>query len=160
MASSQPNLAALRSAGAAGLHLHIEEDVCPVCEQPIPHDRADAIAARLESLEREQQAEIAGKLETQFAAEKVALLGKAAREAAERVSAAREEARVAAEAESKAKVESAERARQEAEAAVAQIKADAVTKEEAIHADAQRVAEEAAEAKIATAEAEKAAAAE
>ena len=160
MASSQPNLTALRSAGAAGLHLHIEADVCPVCEQPIPHDRVDTIAVRLELLEREQQAEIAAKLETQFAAEKAALLDQTAREAAERVRAAREEARVAAEAESKAKVESAERAKQKAEAAVAQVKAEAATKEEAIRADAQRVAQEAAQAKIATAEAEKAAAAE
>ena len=33
-------------------HLHILEETCPVCDQPIPNDRADEVRARAEEQER------------------------------------------------------------------------------------------------------------
>jgi hypothetical protein len=168
MASSQPSLVS-RPAIGAGANVHISEDLCPVCEQPIPHDRADAIAARLQSLEQEQAAAITARLEQKFAAETNT-----------KVAAARDEARSLAQAEARAAVATAEQAKkeaeaqsakaegerislqaqldhakQESEAVIARVKADAASREETVRAEARQAADQAAQEMIAAAVAKK-----
>ncbi len=173
-------------------HLHLADDVCPLCDQPIPHDRADEIAERLEAREREQSAAISARLQQRFETEKADALQRVRLEAAEKIAAAREEARHAAEAQYKTQIDQAEQARaaahealrsktEEGEAAKAsaeaaqaalrsqldevkrdsqatleKVKAEAVENEAAIRAEAARIANELAAAKIAEAEGRKA----
>lgn len=110
------------------------DDLCPLCEQPIPHDRAHELAERLRSRETERAAEIAAELQAQFVAEKAEVLRLAESEALEKVEQARSEAKLAAEAEATTKIASAERLQREAaealqaktdEAALAKANADA-----------------------------------
>lgn len=107
-------------------HLHVLGNVCPLCDQPIPHDRFDEIKARIESRERDHVNDIARAFEAQFADEKAKL-----------EAAAKLEAEIAA----KAKVDAAEHSRRTAELALEQAKADAITKEAEIRADATRTAQ-------------------
>src|SRR5437762_2114382 len=91
---------------SAATHLHLADEVCPLCEQPIPHDRFDEIKERIEARDQERSAEIADRLRDQFAREKAQLLEKAQQDAAaaleqerhstaEKVTTARDEARQA-----------------------------------------------------------------
>jgi len=173
-------------------HLHLAGDVCPLCDQPIPHDRADEIAERLEAREREQFTAISARLQERFETEKAEALERARLEAAEKIAAAREEARLAAEAQSKTQIDQAEQARaaaqealrlkteeaeaaragaeaaqavlrgqleevkRDSEAALEKVKAEAAANEAAIRTEAARVANEAAAARIAEAEGQKA----
>ena len=164
-------------------HLHLVDDVCPLCDQPIPHDRAHEIAERLEAQEREQSVAISARLQERFETEKAEALERARLEAAAKVTAAREEARLAAvsqidEAEQArvaaqeallSKTEAAEaaqaalrgeleRVKRDSQAALEKIEAEATANEATICAEAARVANEAAAAKIAEAEGQKAAA--
>src|SRR5260370_41748024 len=77
-------------------HLHPVDDVCPVCEQPIPHDRADEIAERLQAREQAQSATITARLQERFDTEKTEALERARRAAAQESTAARDQARLAA----------------------------------------------------------------
>ncbi|HEY0414154.1 MAG TPA: DUF2130 domain-containing protein [Allosphingosinicella sp.] len=154
-------------------HLHAQGDTCPLCEQPIPDDRAEEVANRLEALERDRTAEISARLEARFAADKAEALAAAEQQAAAQIAAARETVR----AEAKEAVAAADRARQEAETdkakadadraglqarldeareaaetAVAAVKAEAAAKEEEIRAEAKRAADEAARIRISEAE--------
>ncbi len=99
-------------------HLHLADDVCPLCDQPIPHDRADEIAERLDAREREQSVAISARLQERFEIEKAEALERARLEAAEKVTGAREEARLAAEAQSKAQIDQAEQGRVAAQEAL------------------------------------------
>lgn len=92
-------------------HLHPVDDVCPVCEQSIPHDRADEIAERLEAREREQSAAITSQLQERFDTEKAEALERARLEADQKIDTARQEARLTAEAQAKTLIDSAEAAR-------------------------------------------------
>jgi hypothetical protein len=106
---------------------HVAEEVCPWCEQPIPHDKFDEIQQRIEAKEKARVAGIERTLRDQFVREKAqaelsakaaieqarkegaialeqlkresaAAADKATREAATREAAAREQGKSAAEA--------------------------------------------------------------
>jgi hypothetical protein len=99
-------------------HLHPVDEVCPVCEQPIPSDRADEIAERLQSREKAQSAAITARLQERFDTEKTEVLERARLDADQKITEAREQARLAAELQSKAQVEAAEAARVAAQEAL------------------------------------------
>lgn len=104
-------------------HLHAAGDVCPLCDQPIPHDRFDEIKERIESRELTRSAEITA----QFAREKTeaveqvrqgaaAALAREREEAVARVATAWNEGRQAAEAAAHHQFMEAERANKDAQA--------------------------------------------
>ncbi len=97
---------------------HDAYEVCPLCEQPIPHDRLDEINGRIETREREREETIAQRLRDDFAVEKTRLLEAAKAEAADQVSKARNQATRTAEAAAEQKLADAAEARREAEAAL------------------------------------------
>ncbi len=111
-------------------HLHPVDDVCPVCEQPIPHDRADEIAERLQAREQAQSATITARLQEKFDTEKTEALERARLEADQKITEAREQARVAAELQLKAQVDAAEAARVAAQEALQTKTAEAATEKE------------------------------
>jgi hypothetical protein len=92
-------------------HLHPVGDVCPVCDQAIPHDRAEEIAERLQAREQAQSATITARLQEKFDTEKAEALERARLEADQKITEAREQARLAAELQLKAQVDAAEAAR-------------------------------------------------
>jgi hypothetical protein len=117
-------------------HLHPVDDVCPVCEQAIPSDRADEIAERLQAREQAQSAAITARLQERFDTEKTEVLQRARLDADQKIIEAREQARLAAELQSKAQVDAAEAARvaaqealqiKTAEAAIEKANAEAAT---------------------------------
>jgi hypothetical protein len=65
MASST---SALRSSAS---HIHVVGAPCPLCDQPIPNEKAQQVKARLEARERELSDAVAARLKEQFAAERV-----------------------------------------------------------------------------------------
>lgn len=89
--------------------LHGAEEVCPLCEQQIPHDQFDEIQARIETRQRKTSDEITARLQHQFALDKAAALEKAAKDADEKAALARTEAEAAAQ----KKIEAAEAAGRE-----------------------------------------------
>lgn len=119
-------------------HLHPVDDVCPVCEQAIPHDRADEVAERLQAREQAQSATITARLQEKFDTEKTEALERARLEADQKITEAREQARLAAELQSKAQVDAAEAARVAAQDAL-QIKTVEAATEKA-NAEAAKVA--------------------
>ncbi len=161
-------------------HLHPVDDVCPVCEQPIPHDRADEIAERLQAREQAQSATITARLQERFDTEKTEALERARLDADQKITEAREQARLAAELQSKAQVDVAEAARVAAQEALQTKTAEAAAEKEnteaakaalqgqleevhresaaAIEKEAARLATEAAASRLAEVETQKAAA--
>lgn len=119
-------------------HLHPVDDVCPVCEQAIPHDRADEVAERLQAREQAQSATITARLQEKFDTEKTEALERARLEADQKITEAREQARLAAELQSKALVDAAEAARVAAQDALQAKTVEAAT--EKADADAAKVA--------------------
>ena len=108
-------MAEIRSLQGAAAAAHDGEAACPTCEQAIPRELSEAIAARIAAREREQQQ----RMDEQISRAKAEL------EAASRaeIAAAREAARIAAEAQIQARVGALEEARRAAEAEVAALKA-------------------------------------
>ncbi|MGF7170826.1 hypothetical protein FHS91_002514 [Sphingobium xanthum] len=163
MASANPSPMSGQMRPTIVPHTHpLDDDLCPTCEQPLPHDRAIEIRERLASRERERAAEISAKLEARFSAEKAEALQQAARDAELKVASARDEARSAAEAAAREKIDAAERAKADAATAqekaqteLADLKANAVAREAEIRAEAERTANTAAEAKVAEADAKR-----
>ena len=51
-------------------HIHATGESCPLCDEPIPHDRFDEIKARIETRQLARTAEITSRLQEQFAREK------------------------------------------------------------------------------------------
>ncbi|MBL8552895.1 MAG: hypothetical protein JNL41_01355 [Phenylobacterium sp.] len=168
-------------------HLHAVGDTCPLCEQAIPHDRADEIAERLEARERQQSEAITSRLSEAFALEKTEALEAARLETAQKVEVARQEAGAAVEARLKAQVEEAtqakatvqaaldakiqeadtaqtllrgelDRTKRESETAIEQLKREGAEREIAARNEATQAATTAAAAKIEAAEGEKLAA--
>lgn len=157
MASSNPFLNLNRAAPVS--HAHVDDEVCPLCEQPIPHDQFDEINERIEARERERSAEIGAKLQGQFDQEKARLLANAEQEAAAKAASARAEERERAQATIREKLAEAEQTNRETqetlrsqiadtEAAIAKLKEDAVANETEIRAAATREAEATAQKKI------------
>jgi hypothetical protein len=99
-------------------HPHPADDVCPVCEQSIPHDRAVEVAERLQTREKAQSATITARLQEKFDSEKAEALEHARQDADRKIVEAQERARLAAELESKNRVEGAEAARVAAQEAL------------------------------------------
>lgn len=102
------------------LHIHSTSESCPVCDQPIPHDRFDEFKARIEARQSAHTAEIASRLQDQFALEKASALEQARREASAtltaQVASAREEERRTAEVAAHEKLAEAARVNEEARA--------------------------------------------
>jgi hypothetical protein len=119
-------------------HLHPVDDVCPVCEQAIPHDRADEVAERLQARDQAQSATVTARLQEKFDTEKAEALERARLEADQKITEAREQARLAAELQSKARVDAAEAARVAAQDALQAKTVEAAT--EKADADAAKVA--------------------
>ena len=65
MASSQP---ALRLSQP---HTHVAGLQCPVCDQPIPNEKADLVKARMEARERAAAEAVSARMKEQFASERV-----------------------------------------------------------------------------------------
>ena len=109
-----------RSALRSGaLHLHLSGESCPVCDQPIPHDRFDEIKARIEARQSAKAAAITSQLQEQFAREKADAVEFARQEAAAgldaQVARVREDERRAAETAANEKLAEAARSNQEAQ---------------------------------------------
>lgn len=104
---------ALRSSTS---HIHLVGSQCPLCDQPIPNEKAQQVQARLEAKEREVSDAVAARLREQFAAERVQIeaTGRASVEQANRDNAAKLEA---------VKAESSKREADAAEASRLQIEA-------------------------------------
>lgn len=109
-------------------HLHFDEDRCPLCEQPIPHEELDRIIAKA----REREAEMTARLQEQFARQ-----------------------RAQDEAKSKADLE---RVKQESETAFNKLRQESLARESAAREDGKALAEAALKAKLAEAESAKTAA--
>ncbi|WP_081726078.1 DUF2130 domain-containing protein [Mesorhizobium sp. L103C105A0] len=148
--------------GQAAPHLHFADEVCPTCDQPIPHDHYEEIKEKIELRQREQLAEIAGRLQElqeQHAREKAQALEQARQEAEARIAAAREDERRALEVVANERVSVAERAGKEAlgglqaklddaqaaqagaEAKIEKFKEEMADKEKTIRAEAMGAAE-------------------
>jgi hypothetical protein len=62
--------ASQQAASAARPHLHLAQENCPYCEQPIPNERAAQVHARAEAKEREVSETVTIRLTQMFALEK------------------------------------------------------------------------------------------
>jgi hypothetical protein len=51
-------------------HIHVAGEVCPWCEQPIPHEKFAEISGHIEARERERFSEVTARLREEFAREK------------------------------------------------------------------------------------------
>jgi len=88
-------------------HLHPVGDVCPTCDQPIPHDRAEEIARRIEEQEERKAAELTAMLQEKFDLQLAEAAERARLETEDKVTTARLQARTAAEAAAKAQIDAA-----------------------------------------------------
>jgi hypothetical protein len=121
-------------AGTSQGHVHISGPHCPVCEQPIPSERADQVRARIDARERHVSEAVSARLREQFTQERQKFEGDA-RDAVEKV-------------------------RRESATAVAAAREAALQKEAAIREEATTAAEAAARELIAQADLERRAALE
>lgn len=112
-------------------HLHAVGESCPLCEQPIPHDRYEEIKERIETRQREERLETEARYDERLAREKAEAVEEAraeARTALEREkqqfqvreAAAREEGRRGAEAAARETLEQLQTRLAEVEAGKAQ----------------------------------------
>jgi hypothetical protein len=158
-------------------HLHIANEVCPWCEQPIPHDKFSEISARIAEREGAHFAEMTTALKEQHARDKEALEVKAKAEldrirseiqqaadaAAQAKLAALAQEREASEVDLRAKIAQAEengasskaqleQMRQENAAALEKMRQDAAEREAAIRQESQAAAEAAMQERLAAVE--------
>jgi hypothetical protein len=54
-------------------HIHLKGEQCPVCDQPVPNEKAEQVRIRLEARDRELSDSVGARLKEQFAAERVQL---------------------------------------------------------------------------------------
>ena len=145
MAASNPALQSVPEP-----HIHALGETCPMCEQPIPNEKAREVRARAAAQQRSADDAASARANKQIAAEKERLeaeanarfeelrkqkdsaLETAAAESAARVEAARTEARKAAEAAHREQVANAVKAKDAAEASAAQKVAEAETQREQV----------------------------
>lgn len=107
------------SQSVASIHrLHPAGDVCPTCDQPIPHERAEEIARRLDEQEKRAAAELTAKLQERFDLQLTEVAERARFETEEKVGSARSEAKAAAELAAKAQIDAATAAGQAAKDAL------------------------------------------
>ncbi len=139
-------------------HLHLADDeVCPLCDQPIPHDRYDEIKARIDEREQARESEISARLGEQFERQKAqiveqaqhdtqAALERAAQESQEKITAAAEEARKLAETTAQERLTEAHRISQEAQTALQTQLQQAETQRGTLEAQIETVRRESASA--------------
>ena len=143
MATPEPALRSIREP-----HIHALGEICPMCDQPIPNDKAEEVRARMETQERSAALVANTRADQQIAAEKARIeaaagakleelrkekeeaLEKAAADAAARAEAALAEGRKAAEAALQDQVAGAQKAKADAEQAAAQKVAEAEAKKQ------------------------------
>lgn len=65
MASPQPSLRPSQP------HIHLKGALCPVCDQPIPNEKAEQVQARIEARDRAATEAVTLRMKEQFAAERV-----------------------------------------------------------------------------------------
>jgi hypothetical protein len=107
-------------------HLHIPETQCPVCDQPIPNEKAQQVRARMEARERQLTDVLTTRLKEQFAAERVQI-----------------------EANARASIEQANRENNaKLEREIAAIRSEAAQKEAAARAEGAKAGQAAAQAEI------------
>jgi hypothetical protein len=103
-------------------HIQGAGELCPTCDQPIPHDRFNEIKERIEARQSERETQITTRLLEEFGRQKTQAVEHARQEAAATVAAqiasAREEERQAAEAAAHQKLAEAERVNNDALAAL------------------------------------------
>ena len=122
----------LRSSTAP--HVHISDDVCPWCEQSIPHDKFEEITARFAAEEQERLALQERELKQQFALERTVADSKA-KDEIERVR--KETAGTVAQLQEAAKLATEDHARKlEAAAASGKAQAEAEAREKVVQAEA------------------------
>ncbi|MGE3829500.1 MAG: DUF2130 domain-containing protein [Parvibaculaceae bacterium] len=133
------------TAKPAAPRLFIADEVCPTCDQAIPHDHYDEIKERIELRQREKTAEIAARLQEQHALDKAQALEQARKEAEARIADARHQERVAVETAANERVAAAERAGAEALTALQSKLAEAVAGKSSADAAIEKMKEEATE---------------
>lgn len=156
--------------GQSAPHLVLADEVCPTCDQPIPHDHYDEIKERIETRQHARSAELTARLQEQYARDKAQALEQARQESEAKVVAARDEARLVAEAAANERVSTAERISKEAQAAlqakldeadagkaaaearIEQFKEEAAEREKTIRAEAMSAAETAMQERLADSE--------
>lgn len=140
-------------------HLHLDDEVCPTCEQTIPNDRLEQVKARRAAQERDQENQLALKLKAerdqvteQLLQQNEEALAKVRQEAEAKEAVARAEERRTAAAEAEVKVLEANAAVETVRTQAAELKKQL---EESATAAAEKVNEaRAEERRVATAEAE------
>lgn len=104
----------------ASVHqLHPVGDVCPTCDQPIPHERADEVRRRLEERAQQQAAELTVALQEKFDRETAEAAERHRLETEQKLDVARAEAKAAALTAANVEIEAAKTASREAQEALA-----------------------------------------
>jgi hypothetical protein len=115
-------------------HLHAVSEVCPTCDQLIPHDKFDEIKERIQARQSERETQITTRLMEEFGRQKSEAVEQARKEtaatAAAQVARAREEERQAAESAANQKLAETERVNKDA-LAVMQTRIDRAQTEKA-----------------------------
>ena len=155
MATPEPALRSIREP-----HIHALGETCPMCDQPIPNDKAEEVRARMETQERSAALVANTRADQQIAAEKARIeaaagakfeelrkekeeaLEKAAADAAIRAEAALAEGRKAAEAALQEQVAAAQKAKADAEQSAAQKVIEAEAKKHQALEQVQAIEEE------------------
>ncbi|MGO9267299.1 MAG: DUF2130 domain-containing protein [Candidatus Binataceae bacterium] len=119
MSLSQSSVAKPNVTHTAISHIQVGGDACPLCDQPIPHDRFDEIKARIETRQTANEAAVTARLQDQFARQTAEALERERRVASAQLEASIANAR-------REERESAELAAQQKLAAAEQAKADAI----------------------------------
>jgi hypothetical protein len=109
-------------ANGAMSHLHAVSEVCPTCDQLIPHDKFDEIKERIQARQSERETQITTRLMEEFGRQKSEAVEQARKETAAtvgaKVASAREEERQAAESAANQKLAETERVNNDALAAM------------------------------------------
>src|SRR6516225_1569870 len=134
-------------------HLHIENEICPWCEQKIPPDKFEEISGKIAKRERQQTQAITARLEQQYAIERAHAAAKAQadlelerRQSAARETAASDQARKAAEAAGAEKLTAAEQKGLALQEQLDDRDAEIAKMKEVAAAEALRISKQAAEA--------------
>jgi len=98
---------AIQKSAASVHHLHLAGDICPTCDHPIPHERAEEISRRIEEQEARAASELTAKLQENFNLKLADAANLARLETEEKVGSARLEAQAVAELAAKALIDEA-----------------------------------------------------
>jgi hypothetical protein len=128
---------------------HSPDEVCPLCEQPIPRDRSEEIKERLAQREDEQRGRIEARLQERFAQDLGQALEAANQRAAEALQAERNAAKGAADAQRQTSERQLAQLQQQSQAREQELAREFQAKQEAIRAEATQAANAAAQAKVA-----------